>query len=64
MTKQRESSKSEFDRPALTVEVGDLDGLRCAVGDWLTENWSVIEEGGYPDVSGLCQRISPHVRIA
>ena len=48
------------DRPA-TIEVKDLDGLRSAVGDWLTENWSVIEEGGYPDVARLCSKISPHV---
>lgn len=50
------------DRPELTIEVCDLDGLRIAVGDWLTDNWSELQDGARPDVVSLLDRIQPHVR--
>ena len=47
-----------------TIEVTDLEGLRFAVGEWLTENWSDLNDGAWGDVTRLVHRIAPHVCIS
>jgi hypothetical protein len=52
------------DSENLTLEVTDLEGLRFAVGEWLTDNWSDLKDGAWGDVTRLVQQIAPHVHIS